>query len=220
MKHRILIADDDSALRRLLSDILETEDYDVLLACDGQDALDQFFAHRDISLCILDVMMPKYTGYEVLDTIREHSNVPVIMLTALGDETDELKGFHKGANDYVAKPFSFPILLARVARLFQEKKSVYENQDLKVDLDGHVVWVCGEEIQLTPKEFSILTLFIANEGQVLSRDQVLDKAWSYDYDGETRTVDTHVKMLRKKLGVCGEYIATARGIGYKFMVKS
>lgn len=220
MNRTVLIADDDSALRRLLSDILETEGYDVILACDGQEAMDQFFAQPDISLCILDVMMPKYNGYEVLDTLREHSDVPVIMLTALGDEGDELKGFHKGASDYIAKPFSFPILLARIARLFQEKKSIYEKEGLKVDLDGHVVWVNGEEIQLTPKEFSILTLFITNEGQVLSRDQVLDKAWSYDYDGESRTVDTHVKMLRKKLGECGEYIATARGIGYKFMVKS
>lgn len=220
MNQKILIADDDSALRRLLSDILETEGYEVILACDGQEAMDCFFTQSDIALCILDVMMPKYNGYEVLDTLREHSDVPVIMLTALGDECDELKGFHKGANDYVAKPFSFPILLARVARLFQEKKTIFEKEGLKVDLDGHVVWAFGEEVQLTPKEFSILRIFIANEGQVLSRDQVLDKAWSYDYDGESRTVDTHVKMLRKKLGECGEYIATARGIGYKFMVKS
>lgn len=219
---KILIADDDIAIRRLLIDILEVElsDCQVIAAEDGGQALDLFFKETEVDLCILDIMMPVYNGYEVLETIREHSNVPVIMLTAMGGTQDELKGFEKGVSDYISKPFSLPILMARLQRLLQEKKKIFEFKQLKVDLEGHKVWVEEEEVALTPREFSLLSQLIVNEGLVLTRDQLLDKAWRYDYEGEARTVDTHIKMLRKKLGICGEYIATVRGLGYKFEVAS
>lgn len=217
---KILIADDDPSIRCLLVDILEVEleNCQVLEAQNGQEALDLFFQETDISLCIFDVMMPIYDGYEVVETIREHSNVPIIMLTAMGATKDELKGFNKGVSDYIAKPFHLPILIARLQRLLKEEKSIFESSDLKVDFDGHVVWLKGEEIQLTPREFSLLAQLIKNKGLVLSREQLLDRAWSYDYEGETRTVDSHIKSLRKKLG--DDYITTVRGAGYKFHVPS
>lgn len=220
MKHKILFADDDSMLRTLLSDILTNNDYQVLLAKDGQEAVDIFFKYTDISLCILDVMMPIYTGYEVLETIREHSNVPIIMLTALGQEQDELKGLKTGANDYISKPFSYPILMARIENLLVKQNQVYESDKLRVDTSGHTVFVENQEVFLSHKEFFLLTSLIAYEGKVVDREQLLGNIWGYDYEGEIRTVDTHIKLLRKKLGVCGEYIVTVRGSGYKFQVKS
>ncbi|MFI3249508.1 MAG: response regulator transcription factor [Eubacteriales bacterium] len=220
MKHKILFADDDSMLRTLLLDILTNNDYQVLLAKDGQEAVDIFFQYTDISLCILDVMMPIYTGYEVLETIREHSNVPIIMLTALGQEQDELKGLKKGANDYISKPFSYPILMARIENLLVKQNQVYERDKLRVDTSGHTVFVENHEVSLSHKEFFLLSSLIAHEGKVVSREQLLGNIWGYDYDGEIRTVDTHVKLLRKKLGICGEYVVTVRGSGYKFQVKS
>lgn len=214
---KILVADDDPSIRCLLVDILEVEieGIKVLEAENGEQALELFFKEPDVALCILDVMMPVYDGYEVVETIREHSTVPIIMLTALGETKDELKGFHKGVSDYIAKPFHLPIFLARLQRLLKEERKIYKYSDMKVDLAGHVVWVKEEEILLTPQEFSLLAQLIKNEGLVLTRDQLLDKAWSYDYEGEVRTVDTHIKTLRKKLGPCGDCISTVRGSGYK-----
>lgn len=222
MKEKIFIADDDCMLRRVLSDFMKKQGYQVILAEDGQEALDLFFAEKDISLCILDVMMPHYTGYEVLETIREHSDVPVIMFTALGEEDNEIKGFHQGADDYIAKPFSFPILLARMeALLKKERKNKEETITeglLTMEVSSRSVLVEGEEIQLNNKEFALLLFFLQNQNQVLNREQLLNKVWGYDYEGEIRTVDTHVKMLRKKLLSCQEYIVTVRGLGYKFQV--
>lgn len=223
MVTKILIADDDPMLRRLLSDIMKKQGYQVYLAENGEEALDIFFQERDISLCLIDVMMPVYTGYEVLESIREHSQVPVILLTALDEETSELKGLKKGANDYIAKPFSYAVLLARVENLLKKEMQQLEQQadkgDLKIDFLGHIVWVEGEEVTLNHKEFSLLTHLVSNENQVLSREQLLAKSWGYDYEGEIRTVDTHVKMLRKKLANCGDYVVTVRGSGYKFQVR-
>lgn len=224
MNTKILIADDDQMLRRLLSDIIKKQGYEAILAKDGQEALDVFFHEGDISLCILDVMMPIYTGYEVLESIREHSQVPVVMLTALDEELSELKGLQKGADDYISKPFSYAILLARVEKLLkkemQQLEQTSEKGKLKIDFLGHMVQREGEEIALNNKEFSLLVHLVTNENQVLSREQLLAKSWGYDYEGEIRTVDTHVKMLRKKLGDCGEYVVTVRGAGYKFQVKT
>ncbi|MFI3177372.1 MAG: response regulator transcription factor [Eubacteriales bacterium] len=222
MSAKILIADDDPMLRRLLGDILRKQSYETVLTADGQEAMDQFFDQGDIDLCILDVMMPYYTGYEVLEVIREHSDVPVIMLTALGTETNELDGLQQGANDYIAKPCSYPILLARVENLLQmnlkKKEQVWIGGALSVDCKGHLVWVAGQEVLLNNKEFTLLSMLITNEDQVLSREQLLDHIWGYDYEGDIRTVDTHVKMLRKKLEQCGDYIVTVRGAGYKLQV--
>lgn len=223
METKILIADDDQMLRRLLSDIMKKQGYRVYIAQDGQEALDIFFEERNISLCILDVMMPVYTGYEVLESIREHSQVPVVLLTAMDEETNELKGLKKGADDYIAKPFSYAILLARVENLLrkeqQQLEQMGEKGELKIDFSGHILWVAGEEVMLNHKEFSLLTHLATNENQVLSREQLLAKSWGYDYEGEIRTVDTHIKMVRKKLGHCGDYIVTVRGSGYKFQVR-
>lgn len=222
MSFKILIADDDSKIGRLLHDVVKKQGYVPLLAENGQEALDLFFEHGDISLCILDVMMPVYTGLEVLEVIREHSQVPVMLLTALGEEVHELKGFRSGADDYVAKPFSLGILLARIENLLKKElltqEKPLERGQVKLDLKGYRAWVHGGEVTLNNKEFSLLTLLMEHEGQVLSREQLLNKIWGYDYEGEIRTVDTHIKMLRKKLEECGEYIQTVRGVGYKFMV--
>lgn len=218
----ILIAEDDEKIGRLLCDILKKQGYTPLWAKDGQKALDYFFDRQEIVLCLLDVMMPVYSGYDVLETIREHSQVPVIMLTALGEESDELQGFRAGVDDYIAKPFSYGVLLARIENLlkkqlkFQDK--LVEKGRLQVDFKGYRVWVDQEEIVLNNKEFALFTLLLEHENQVLTREQMLGKVWGYDYEGEIRTVDTHIKMLRKKLVDCGEYITTVRGVGYKFQV--
>lgn len=222
MNYKILVADDDPILRRLMSDIIKKQNYQPILAQNGQEAIDLFFKNTDVSLCILDVMMPIYTGYEVLETIREHSDLPVIVLTAMGDENSEIEGFNKGADDYIAKPFSYPVLLARIERLLNKERKtqeqIYENGEIKVDFKGHRVFISKEEIILNNKEFAMLSYLIINQAQVLSREQLLDKIWGYDYDGEIRTVDTHVKMLRKKMKNYGKYIVTVRGTGYKFQV--
>lgn len=220
MSIKILVADDELSIRNLLSDILEVEinNCEVILAENGQQAIDIFFSESDISLCILDVMMPVYNGYEVLETIREHSDVPILMLTAMGSTENELESFKKGVNDYVSKPFNLPILIARLKRLLKNEKKLFTYKNLKVDLDGHNIWINDEEILLTPREFSLFSQLIQNENLVLSREQLLLKAWGYDYEGDERTVDTHIKALRKKLCEYGEFIITIRGSGYKFQV--
>lgn len=220
MKIKILVADDEGSIRHLLQDLIEVEidNSEVFLAENGEQAIDIFFAQEDISLCILDVMMPLNDGYEVLEIIREHSDVPIIMLTAMGEVANELKGFDKGVNDYISKPFNLSILMARMNRLLENKKKIYQHKDLKLDLLGHTIWIKQEEVILTPREFSLFAQLVQNEAVVLTRDQLLERAWGYDYDGEARTVDTHIKSLRKKLGDYGEYIHTIRGTGYKFQV--
>ncbi len=220
MSVKILVADDEGSIRELLSDTLELEleDCQILLAEDGQEAIDLFFSETEVSLCILDVMMPKYDGYQVLETIREHSDVPILMLTALGKPEQEVKGFDKGVSDYVSKPFDLTVLMARVKRLLKDEKKFHQYDEMKVDLEGHNVWISNSLLSLTPREFSLFAQLIQNESIVLSREQLLVKAWGYDYEGESRTVDTHIKSLRKKLGKYGEYIHTIRRTGYKFQV--
>lgn len=220
MKQKILIADDDPMLRRLLSDVLTKEGYEIVLAENGEEAVELFFNANDFSLCILDVMMPIYTGYEVLKMIREESDVCVLMLTALGEERSELKGLRQGANDYIAKPFSYDILLARVKNMLRQENKIkgqlLELGGITIDQQGYIVLVDGEEVILNPKEYALLNLLASHVEQVFSREQILAKIWGYDYEGENRTVDTHIKMLRKKLGDYGEAIVTIRGVGYKF----
>ncbi len=222
MTYKIFVADDDSVLRRLLGDVLRKQNYEVVLAENGEEAIDLFFQHKDFSLCILDVMMPLYNGYEVLETIREHSDVPVILLTALGDESCELKGLRYGADDYMSKPFSYEILLARVENLLKKnQKKAEESIELGpflLDPKGHALYIDGVEATLNPKEYALFQLFATHSGQVFSREQLLSKIWGYDYDGEIRTVDTHIKMLRKKLGDYGAMVVTVRGTGYKLQV--
>lgn len=217
---KILVADDEENIRELVSDLIEAElqDCEVLVAKDGEQAVDIFFSNTEISLCILDIMMPIYDGFEVLEMIRQHSDVPILMLTALGEPEIECKGFDKGVNDYISKPFHLDVLVARIKRLCKENRKNLQFSHLKVDLSGHNVWVFNEEINLTPREYSLLVQLVQNEAVVLTREQLLERAWGYDYDGEERTVDTHIKSLRKKLSHCGEYIHTIRGTGYKFQV--
>lgn len=208
MKQKILIADDDQMLRRLLFDMLKNKGYEVILAENGKEALDLFFAHNDISLCVLDVMMPIYSGYEVLETLREHSDVPIILLTALDQEENEVKGLRQGADDYVSKPFSYDVLLARLENFLKKEQKtlekVIELGEIILDQKGHSLQLSGEDVQLNPKEYALFALFATHVGQVFSREQLLSHIWGYDYDGEIRTVDTHIKMLRKKLGDHGE----------------
>lgn len=222
MNETILIADDEPMILRLLSDMLKKQGYNVLLANNGEEAIDLFFQNKNVALCILDVMMPVYTGYEVLETLREHSDVSVIMLTALGEEASELKGLRNGADDYISKPFSHSILIARVENLLKkqrkEESQTIEVGEMTLDQRGHCVLINGTDMQLNPKEYELFTLFALNIGQVFSREQLLSKIWGYDYEGEIRTVDTHIKMLRKKLGESGECIVTVRGTGYKMQV--
>lgn len=222
MNETILIADDEPMLLRLLSDMLKKQGYIPLLATNGEEAIDIFFKNKNIALCILDVMMPVYSGYEVLETLREHSDVAVIMLTAMGEEESELKGLRKGADDFISKPFSHDVLMARVENLLKkqrkEESQSREVGDMILDQRGHCVLIDGEDVQLNPKEYELFTLFALHLGQVFSREQLLSKIWGYDYEGEIRTVDTHIKMLRKKLGRNGECVVTVRGIGYKMQV--
>ena len=216
----ILIADDEARIRGLLSQFFQKKlGYKVVEAEDGEEALNIFLSGKPkINLVVLDVMMPKYSGWQVLEKIKETSNVPVIMLTAKAEEESQLKGFKLGADDYVTKPFSPNVLLARCEKLLkgqqkEEKEIVYGQ--IKTDELARVVTVMGEEIQLTPKEYELLIYFIENKGIALSRDKILNSVWNYDYSGDLRTVDTHVKQLRAKLGDMSKYISTVRSVGYK-----
>lgn len=221
MGQKILIADDDYLLRDLLKDILEKEDYQVEEAEDGIQTLEKFEETKDYNLIILDIMMPGKNGKEVLKEIRKTSQVPVIMLTALGDTKSELEGFSLGACDYVSKPFHAKVLLARVraALLYKDASKTGEwNRvgSLEVDLKGCRVLVRGKEAVLTNKEYQLLLYMMENRNIVLTRDQILERIWGFDYEGDIRTIDTHIKMLRMDLGECGNYIRTVRGIGYAF----
>ena len=223
MKSRILVVDDESRMRKLVRDFFVRKEFEVLEAGDGEAAVDLFFQEKDIDLIILDVMMPKMDGWEVCRTIRKHSQVPIIMLTAKGEERDELRGFELGADEYISKPFSPKILVARVEAILRRSGSL--NADvlslggIQLDKTAHQVSVDGQEVELSFKEFELLEYFMENQGIALSREKILNNVWNYDYFGEARTIDTHVKKLRSKMGVKGEYIKTIWGMGYKFEVE-
>lgn len=221
---KILIADDESRLRKLVRDYLTRENYDVIEAADGEEALELFYREPKIDLIILDIMMPKHNGYEVCKEIRQTSKVPILMLTAKGEEADVLQGFDIGADEYITKPFSPRILVARINAVLR-RTSDGEGEDGKMEVAGicidknaHVVTIDGEEIVLSVKEFELLSYFVQNEGIALSRETILNNVWNYDYFGDARTIDTHVKKLRSKLGEKGNLIRTVWGMGYKFEV--
>lgn len=221
---RVLVVDDESRMRKLVKDFLVRENYEVLEAGDGEEALDIFYREKDIALIILDVMMPKRDGFDVCREIRETSKVPIIMLTAKGEESDELNGFELGVDEYIAKPFSPKILVARVGAILRRSgKTAQEGTILAmggivIDKAAHMVTVDGGQIDLSYKEFELLAYFLENAGIALSRERILNSVWNYDYFGDARTIDTHVKKLRAKIGVKGEYIKTIWGMGYKFEV--
>ncbi len=222
-KLKVLVVDDESRMRKLVRDFLVKQDYEVVEAEDGEDALNKFYEQKDIALVILDVMMPKINGWDVCREIRDNSKVPIIMLTAKGEESDELQGFSIGADEYISKPFSPKILVARVEAILRRtgksEEEVIEIGGISIDKLGHQVLVDGRELELSYKEFELLTYFIENKGIALSRRKILNHVWNYDYFGDARTIDTHVKKLRNKLGGKGDYIKTIWGMGYKFEVE-
>ena len=222
-KLKILVVDDESRMRKLVRDFLVKQNFDVLEAGDGEEAVDIFFKEKDIALIILDVMMPKMDGWQVCREIRNYSKVPIIMLTAKGDERDELQGFDLGVDEYITKPFSPKILVARVEAILR-RSNLLTNDDvitaggIELNKAAHQVKIDGQEIELSYKEFELLTYFMENQGIALSREKILNNVWNYDYFGDARTIDTHVKKLRSKLGEKGEMIKTIWGMGYKFEV--
>ena len=220
-KVKILVVDDESRMRKLVRDFLMKSNYDVIEAEDGVQAVDIFFEQNDIALIILDVMMPKMDGWQVCKEIREYSKVPIIMLTAKSDERDELLGFELGVDEYISKPFSPKILVARVEAILRRTSQVsadaiIEAGGIVVDKAAHSVFVDGKPVELSYKEFELMTYFMENKGIALSREKILNSVWNYDYFGDARTIDTHVKKLRSKLGDKGEMIKTIWGMGYKF----
>ncbi len=222
-KLKILAVDDESRMRKLVKDFLVKQNYEVLEAGDGSEALDIFFENQDIALIILDIMMPKMDGWQVCREIRNYSKVPIIMLTARTDERDELQGFQLGVDEYISKPFSPKILVARVEAILRRTAQVSENTLLEcggisIDKAAHVVSIDGNPIELSFKEFELLTYFMENKGIALSREKILNSVWNYDYFGDARTIDTHVKKLRSKMGDKGDLIKTVWGMGYKLEV--
>ena len=216
------MVDDEARMRKLVKDFLIKSKFDVLEAGDGEEAVDQFYENKDVALIILDVMMPKMDGWEVVREIRKYSQVPIIMLTAKSDEKDELLGFELGVDEYISKPFSPKILVARVEAILRRTNQL-DDGDIEVggiyiNQSAHEVKIDGEPIDLSFKEFELLTYFVTNQGVALSRERILNNVWNYDYFGDARTIDTHVKKLRSKLGKKGEYIKTIWGMGYKFEV--
>ncbi|MCI7061937.1 MAG: response regulator transcription factor [Lachnospiraceae bacterium] len=219
---KILVVDDEQRMRKLVRDFLVKKNFEVLEAGDGEEAVDVFYENKDIALIILDVMMPKMDGWEVCREIRKYSQVPIIMLTAKGDEKDELQGFELGVDEYISKPFSPKILVARVEAILRRTNALEEGTKeiggISLNQAAHEVKIDGKTIELSYKEFELLTYFINNQGVALSRERILNNVWNYDYFGDARTIDTHVKKLRSKLGEKGEYIKTIWGMGYKFEV--
>ncbi len=220
-KLKILVVDDESRMRKLVKDFLEKEGFEVIEAADGYEAMDKFYEEKEISLLILDVMMPKMDGWQVCKEVRETSKVPIIMLTARTQERDELKGFELGVDEYVSKPFSPKILVARVNALLRRSnlltgEEMIEIGGIAIDKVARVVKIDGEEAELSFKEFELLNYFVENKGIALSREKILNHVWDYDYYGDARTIDTHVKKLRSKMGDKGEAIKTVWGMGYKF----
>ena len=223
-KLKVLVVDDESRMRKLVRDFLVKKDFIVLEAEDGAQAVDIFFSTKDISLIILDVMMPKMDGWQACKEIRALSNVPIIMLTAKADERDELLGFELGVDEYISKPFSPKILVARVEAILRRTSGIAQEEhlvagDIELDISAHTVKVKGKNVDLSFKEFELLNYFVVNQGVALSREKILNNVWNYDYFGDARTIDTHVKKLRSKLGECGDYIKTIWGMGYKFSVE-
>ena len=219
-KLKILVVDDESRMRKLVRDFLEKQNFAVLEAGDGSEALDIFFDNQDIALIILDVMMPKMAGWQVCREVRGYSEVPIIMLTARSDERDELQGFELGVDEYISKPFSPKILVARVEAILRRTNQVIDDETIEyggitIDKAAHVVSIDGNPIDLSYKEFELLTYFMENKGIALSREKILNSVWNYDYFGDARTIDTHVKKLRSKLGDKGDLIKTVWGMGYK-----
>lgn len=223
-KLKILVVDDEARMRKLVKDFLVRRNFDVLEAGDGEEALDIFYKDKEIALIISDVMMPKVNGWALVREIRENSRVPIILLTAKGDESDELLGFDLGVDEYIAKPFSPKILVARVEALLRRANKLGEEAQTKsvggivLDKVAHQVTIDGAPIELSYKEFELLDYFMENAGIALSREKILNSVWDYDYFGDARTIDTHVKKLRSKMGAKGDYIKTIWGVGYKFEV--
>ncbi|SET04570.1 response regulator transcription factor [[Clostridium] polysaccharolyticum] len=219
---KVLVVDDESRMRKLVKDFLVREKFDVIEAEDGEQALDIYFKVKNIALVILDVMMPKLDGWQVCKEIRQYSNVPIIMLTAKGEERDELMGFDLGVDEYISKPFSPKILVARVnaivRRINGKEEEKCEIGGIVLDKTAHEVVIDGKTVELSFKEFELLSYFVENKGVALSRERILNNVWNYDYFGDARTIDTHVKKLRSKMGGKGEYIKTIWGMGYKFEV--
>ena len=220
---KILVVDDESRMRKLVNDFLSHKNFRVVEAADGEEALDVFFENKDIALVILDVMMPKMDGWQVCKEIRQYSKVPIIMLTAKDSERDELLGYELGIDEYITKPFSPKILVARVEAVLRRTSNLQDSDiiqagAIEMDVNAHMVKVDGEPIELSFKEFELLHYFVMNQGVALSREKILNNVWNYDYFGDARTIDTHVKKLRSKLKDRGEYIKTIWGMGYKFEV--
>ena len=220
---KVLVVDDESRMRKLVRDFLVKKDFEVLEAGDGAEAIDIFFDTKDIALIILDVMMPKMDGWQVCREIRKYSKVPIIMLTAKSDERDELMGFEMGVDEYISKPFSPKILVARVEAILRRTNAINPEEVLKagaieINKAAHQVTIDGKNVDLSSKEFELLTYFVENQGLALSREKILNSVWNYDYFGDARTIDTHVKKLRSKMGKRGDYIKTIWGMGYKFEV--
>ena len=221
---KVLVVDDEARMRKLVRDFLVKKEFEVIEAEDGEQAVDLFFADKDIALVILDVMMPKMDGWQVCREIRGYSKVPIIMLTAKSDERDELLGFELGVDEYISKPFSPKILVARVEAILRRTGGIVADDILRagaIELNkaAHEVKIDGKNVELSYKEFELLTYFIQNQGIALSREKILNSVWNYDYFGDARTIDTHVKKLRSKLGERGDYIKTIWGMGYKFEVE-
>lgn len=223
-KLKILVVDDESRMRKIVRDFLVRKGYEVIEAGDGESALDEFYKTKSIALVLLDVMMPKMNGWEVCKEIRETSKVPIIMLTAKSEESDELLGFDLGVDEYITKPFSPKILVARVEAILRRTNQMEEALEVKtlagivLDKTAHQVTIDGKSVDLSLKEFELLEYFMSNPGVALSRDQILNGVWDYDYYGDARTIDTHVKKLRSKMGEKGNCIKTVWGLGYKFEV--
>ena len=220
---KILVVDDESRMRKLVKDFLTREGYTVVEAGDGVEAMDIFYEEKDVALVILDVMMPKMDGWQVCREIRESSKIPIIMLTARSEERDELQGFELGVDEYISKPFSPKILVARVNAILRRTLGstggdVIEAGGIVIDKAAHIVKINGQPVERSYKEFELLSYFVENQGLALSREKILNNVWNYDYFGDARTIDTHVKKLRSKLGDKGEYIRTIWGMGYKFEV--
>ena len=221
---KVLVVDDEARMRKLVRDFLVKKEFEVIEAEDGEQAVDLFFADKDIALVILDVMMPKMDGWQVCREIRGYSKVPIIMLTAKSDERDELLGFELGVDEYISKPFSPKILVARVEAILRRTGGIVADDILRagaIELNkaAHEVKIDGKNVELSYKEFELLTYFIQNQGIALSREKILNSVWNYDYFGDARTIDTHVKKLRSKMGEKGNYIRTIWGMGYKFEVE-
>ena len=219
-KLKVLVVDDESRMRKLVRDFLTKSNYDVLEAEDGEEALDIFFKQKDIALIVLDVMMPKMDGWQVCREVRSYSKVPIIMLTARADERDELQGFQLGVDEYISKPFSPKILVARIEAILRRTNQTDSGETLSyggilVDKSAHLVLIDGKHVDLSFKEFELLVYFVENKGIALSREKILNNVWNYDYFGDARTIDTHVKKLRSKMGEKGDLIKTIWGMGYK-----